>query len=324
MAMYQKDFFHTDTVEPHKQRTKDILAGHPEIRKLIGRNPFSFILVLFVVLLQFTIAFVLKDQVWWTALIVAFIIGAFANHCLFVLIHEAAHKLIFKKSSLNIVAGIIADLPNVVPSSVSFRSYHLKHHSFQGNYKLDADLPSRWEARLIGNTPFGKILWEILFPVFQALRPPRLKEIKFINGWTAVNMIIVFGIDVIVIIFLGWTSILYLVFSFAFSIGFHPLGARWIQEHYLVNPPQETYSYYGPLNILALNVGYHNEHHDFPSIPWNRLPELKKLAPEWYDNLVYHKSWFKLWIRFLFDPKISLFSRMERTNRGTGTVSADV
>lgn len=321
MSAGKKDFIHSDSPEPHKARTKEIIKNHPEIRELIGRNHFSFVLIVFVVCIQITIAFVLRDQPWWPALIIAYLVGAFANHCLFVLVHEAAHNLIFKKKSLNLISGIIADLPNVVPSSVSFRSYHLKHHSFQGNYNLDADLASRWEAKLIGSGFIGKVFWEIFFPVFQGLRPPRLKEIKFINGWTIFNMIVVFAFDILVVYYLGWTAFLYFVFSFFFSIGFHPLGARWIQEHYIVNPPQETYSYYGPLNTVALNVGFHNEHHDFPSIPWNKLPAIKKSAPEWYNNLVFHKSWFKLWLRFLFDPNISLFTRIVRENRGGETIS---
>jgi sphingolipid delta-4 desaturase len=97
----------------------------------------------------------------------------------------------------------------------------------------------------------------------------------------------------------------------------HPLGARWIQEHYLTHSvEQETYSYYGNFNVVAFNVGFHNEHHDFPSIPWNKLPEIKKTAPEYYDNLYYHKSWTKLFFRFLFDREISLFNRILRKERG--------
>jgi sphingolipid delta-4 desaturase len=79
---------------------------------------------------------------------------------------------------------------------------------------------------------------------------------------------------------------------------------------------QETYSYYGPLNAVAFNVGYHNEHHDFPSVPWNRLPELKKAAPDYYDTLKSHHSWTKLFLRFLFDKNISLYSRTMRHERG--------
>ena len=75
--------------------------------------------------------------------------------------------------------------------------------------------------------------------------------------------------------------------SLFFSVGLHILGARWIQEHYLLHPPQETYSYYGPLNLVAFNVGYHNEHHDCPSIPWNKLPTIRKIAPEFYENLLF-------------------------------------
>lgn len=316
MTSEKIDFSYSDQPEPHKQRTKDILKAHPEIRKYIGRNPFSLAIIIFVVGMQLTIAYLLSGQPWWLMLIAAYLIGAFANHALFVLIHECSHNLIFKGKTLNIIASIIADIPNTLPSAVSFRSYHLKHHSFQGHYDLDADLASRWEAKLIGNSILGKAFWELFFPVFQALRPPRLKEIKFMNFWTIINWIIVFGIDALVIIYLGPISFLYLFLSFFFSIGFHPLGARWIQEHFLTKPPQETYSYYGVLNIPALNVGYHNEHHDFPSIPWSNLRKVKAAAPEFYDYLYYHKSWFKLWLNFLFKSKYSLYTRMLRTTRG--------
>ena len=318
------DFHYSDFPEPHKERTKQILKAHPEVRNLIGRNPVSAVITILVVTLQFMIAYLLADQSWWMTIIVAFFIGAFADHALFVLIHEASHNLIFKNRTLNTIFGIISDLPKVVPSYVSFKSYHLKHHSFQGDYYLDADLASKWEAKLIGNTFIGKAFWELFFPFFQAFRTARLKEIEFINIWVVINWILVFTVDALIIIYFGWIAFLYLVFSLVFSIGLHPLGARWIQEHFLVAPPQETYSYYGPLNIPALNVGYHNEHHDFPSVPWNKLPQIRKIAPEFYDTLVYHKSWVKLWLRFLFDPDLSLYSRMVRANRaGLGLMQSE-
>jgi sphingolipid delta-4 desaturase len=102
------------------------------------------------------------------------------------------------------------------------------------------------------------------------------------------------------------------VFAFLFSIGLHPVGARWIQEHYTYDFDQETFSYYGPINRLALNMGYHNEHHDLPSIPWNNLPKLRAIAPEFYGVLKYHSSWSRLVLQFIFDRRYSLYSRVER------------
>jgi sphingolipid delta-4 desaturase len=317
------DFHYSDFSEPHKARTKEILLKHPDVRKLIGRNPASFIIIIVVVVLQIFLAYLLRNEQWWTALLAAYLIGAFANHSLYVMIHEAAHNLIFKNRTANFWSGIAADLVNIAPGAISFRTYHLKHHSFQGVYDLDADLPSRWEAKLIGNSSVKKSLWLLFFPVFQAFRPIRLKEIQFASKWTFINWFFVFLMDALVIFFFGWNSFLYLVFSFFFSIGLHPLGARWIQEHYLIKPPQETHSYYGKLNIPAFNVGFHNEHHDLPSIPWNNLPKLKSQAPEFYNNLFFYRSWVKLFFKFIFDPQFSLFSRMIRANRGGVAVSVE-
>ena len=306
------DFYKSKTLEPHQSRTKAILEDHPEIRSLIGRNPYSFLLILGLVVLQFAVAIAVADSSWWLVLLLAYTIGGVSNHALFVLIHDACHKLIFKGSAANKWSAILANLPGIVPSAVSFQIYHLKHHSFQGDYEKDADMPGKWEAKLVGITPWGKAVWLLFHALFYAARPLRLRGISFFSGWTVINVLVVFACDAAILLLFGPKALIYMLASTLFSLGLHPLGARWIQEHFVFNPPQETYSYYGPLNTVALNVGYHNEHHDFPSIPWNRLPQVRAMAPEWYNSLAYHTSWTKLLFRFLSDPKVSLFSRIER------------
>ncbi|HLX91512.1 MAG TPA: fatty acid desaturase [Puia sp.] len=312
----KSDFIYSAECEPHRIRTKQILKQHPEIRTLIGKNPKTIFAIVGIVVLQVAMSGLVARQPWWVVLLAAYLLGAFADHALFVMIHECAHKLLFKSQSANRLAGILANLPQLLPSSVSFERYHIKHHSFQGIHELDADLPNRWEARLINNYFIGKVIWLLFYPLFQVFRISRLKEIKPFDKWIALNFAaeIVF-IAAIWFIF-GPKAIIYLLASFFFSVGLHPLGARWVQEHYLTYKDQETYSYYGNLNTVAFNVGYHNEHHDFPSIPWNRLPKIRKTAPGFYNTLYYHTSWFKLFFRFLFDKEISLFSRVIRKERG--------
>ena len=311
------DFIHTTTSEPHRFRTKEILKEFPDMRKLIGKNPLSFLAILGLVGSQMVLCILLAEQPWWAVIATAYLIGAFADHGLFVLIHECAHRLIFKKPEANRISGILANIPLIFPSSVSFEMYHIKHHSFQGIHELDGDLPNYWEAKLINHYFIGKVIWLFFYPLFQLFRIQRLKEIQPFNKWVALNWFVQILFFALIAYFFGTKSVLFLVLSFFFSVGLHPLGARWIQEHYLTHgKEQETYSYYGLLNRVSFNVGYHNEHHDFPSVPWNKLPEIRKKAPAHYNSLSYHSSWTKLFIRFLFDQEISLFSRLVRNNRG--------
>jgi sphingolipid delta-4 desaturase len=233
------------------------------------------------------------------------------------MIHECAHHLLFKRKSWNYLAAIAANFPHVLPSAISFSRYHIKHHSFQGIPELDGDLPYAWEARFFSRSIFHKSAWLLLYPIFQSIRIIRIKEIKPVDKWIALNFFLQLGFDVAVFLLIGPKAFCFLLLSFFFSVGLHPLGARWIQEHYMVNgSTQETYSYYGPMNVFAFNVGYHNEHHDFPSVPWNRLPQLRATAREYYDRLESHRSWSKLLLRFLTDKNVSLFSRTVRSNRG--------
>jgi len=313
------DFQYRDEREPHHLRTRAILAEHPEVRSLIGRNPMTALIMLGIVAAQMLMAWWLRDAAWWVIGLAAFCIGAFASHALFVVIHECTHQLVFTRRRANLITAILANLPQLFPSAISFSRYHLKHHAHQGDYTLDADLPSRWEARLIRHYAVGKALWLLLFPVFQATRVGRLREIAMVDRWVVANWIVQIVFNVVVWQVMGPRAVGFLGLAFLFSIGLHPLGARWIQEHYLAHGTQETYSYYGPLNRLALNVGYHNEHHDFPSVPWNRLPALRAAVPQAYDTLVAHTSWTGLLLRFLFDQELTLFSRMVRNSKRAGT-----
>jgi sphingolipid 4-desaturase/C4-monooxygenase len=62
-------------------------------------------------------------------------------------------------------------------------------------------------------------------------------------------------------------------------------------------------------------VGYHNEHHDFPSIPWTRLPALRALAPEFYDTIPSHPSWPMVIINFIRDTEVGMFARAKRLSK---------
>lgn len=161
-------FFHqSEFDQPHPSRARAIIKAHPEVRRLMVRNPYTALIATSLVIMQSAIAYgmgTLGFGYWWLSLLIAYCVGAFANHANYVIIHDATHNLILRSKSWNKMVAIIADLPNLTPGAMGFRVYHLKHHSHQGDYEYDADLANHWEARLVGNKWYRKALWLMLFP----------------------------------------------------------------------------------------------------------------------------------------------------------------
>jgi sphingolipid delta-4 desaturase len=122
----RNSFVLSDKSNPHRIRAKKILENHPDIRKLIGKNPNTFIVIVGLVVLQVLLTCLVADQSWWIIFGAAYLVGAFIDHALFVMIHECAHRLLFKKPEANRLAGIFANMPQIFPSSVSFERYHIK------------------------------------------------------------------------------------------------------------------------------------------------------------------------------------------------------
>jgi sphingolipid delta-4 desaturase len=194
---------------------------------------------------------------------------------------------------------------------MSFRTYHLLHHSHLDEYDYDADLAFHWEARLVGNSPLRKALWLFVFAAIEVVRPLRIQR-SFAAPWVVANVIAIVFTNLLIWLWCGTTGLGYILLSTFFGVGLHPLGARWIQEHYTFVAGQETYSYYGILNRLAFNIGYHNEHHDLVRVPWVHLPKVKELAPEFYDHLHAHRSLTRVLMQWIFDPKLDLYARITR------------
>lgn len=315
------EFEHTKTEDPHVQRRRDILKAHPEVKNLLGNYRPTAICIILIVSAQLIGASYFSQFSWPLVVGFAYIFGAFFAHALFVMIHECCHNLVFKKSISNRFAAIFCDIALLVPSAMGFRKYHLIHHRHMGEYSYDPDIASKFESSLVGNGPIRKALWLGLFFVSQSLRPIKVKHYSPLDFWSVLNTILILGANIIIYFVLGPKALLYLGLSTVFGLGLHPLGGRWIQEHFITKQGQETYSYYGVLNKLTFNVGFHNEHHDIMNIAWVNLPKLKSIAPEFYTPLKSYTSWTKLVLEFIFSPKLSSYSRIVRPDRHPRKIS---
>jgi len=56
LSSVPEGFAYSPEPEPHKARTQAILREHPDVRKLIGRNPYSFLAIVALVAVQIAAA----------------------------------------------------------------------------------------------------------------------------------------------------------------------------------------------------------------------------------------------------------------------------
>ncbi|TFK41467.1 dihydroceramide delta(4)-desaturase [Crucibulum laeve] len=312
-----KDFLWLMTEEPHRSRRMEIMRAHPEVTKLMGHEPLTKWVVLGVVSLQIAMAISLRHTPVLSPLFVfcAYAIGGTANHNLFLAIHEITHNLAFPGIAPNKLLAIFANLPIGIPYSAAFKQYHIEHHKFMGQDGIDTDLPTRLELLLLNNV-LGKVFFATFQILFYALRPTFVRA-QTLTKWHALNFLVEVIFDYGLVSMFGARPLIYMIMSSFFAGSLHPCAGHFIAEHYLWDGmEQETFSYYGPLNVLAYNVGYHNEHHDFPSVPWTRLPALRALAPEFYDNIPSHPSWPMVIVNFIRDNEVGMFARAKRVGKG--------
>ena len=205
--------------------------------------------------------------------------------------------------------------------------YHLTHHKSLGVDGLDTDLPTSLEAFFLDSV-LGKAFFCTFQIVFYAIRPMMVYQLP-LTQIHCFNIAAQVTFDYLIVQYAGASSLAYLIMSSFLAGSLHPCAGHFIAEHYVFEKPTnvaknssnpipvpETFSYYGPLNILTYNVGLHNEHHDFPAIPWTRLPVLHEKAKEFYADLPHHKSWTWVIWHFIWDREVGMWCRVKRKEGG--------
>jgi sphingolipid delta-4 desaturase len=189
----------------------------------------------------------------------------------------------------------------------------MEHHKYQGVDGIDTDLPTRIEGLLFNSVP-GKMFFATFQILFYAIRPMMVRFQQLTN-FHFLNIAYIFAFDYVLYLLFGPGAVVYLLASTLIAgSAIHPCAAHFFAEHYVFTGVSETYSYYGILNRLCFNVGYHNEHHDFPNIPGSRLPALRALASDYYQTLPSHESWVMVTWKFLSDPQVSAWNRVKRVH----------
>lgn len=313
------EFYHTSGPEPHQFRRAAILKKYPEVRTLFGYDRKIAIVTFCIVLLQIFISVFMQQHFGslesysvlqgLSFFMLSYLIGGTLAHWSSMTIHEAAHNTAAKTVWGNRLVGLLANTIMIIPAAMSLRKHHPHHHVNMGVLSKDQDIPRQWIMQWVGNSRLRKFLWVTFYTLFAVVGTGRLGKQ---NKYEVLNLIYQIIVNSMVYFFIGPTAFAYLALSMFLGHSLNPISAHFIHEHYTIDPEQETYSYYGPINWITFNVGYHTEHHDFMNIPGTRLPELRKIAPEFYDSIVSHKSWLWIHFNFIFSEKLGHFSRVTR------------
>lgn len=328
MALVSQRYM-ADDARHHNDLRRRVLDAHPEAVDLIGPDWRTALFAVLMLALHWALAWGVSLTSWWVAFLAAFVFGQTIYHSAGTLIHENAHRLVFRNTKARFAYDVLTEM--IVTSfgyQLIYQHNHVtSHHAYLGDYERDyehedayyvaartryrAAHPIRYRAMTIGIMalhllPFTFVTDALIMPRLlgratglpardrmrksPATRPPRGE----LYALAFVSLIVNIGLFA-VFGFLGW---LYHVWSMSMISGRWGASVRGqiLSEHFggdIEHPTRSTY-WWG--NLIFYNIGYHVEHHTFPGVPWTRLPKLRAVAPDAFNvgsDLNYYDYWWK-------------------------------
>jgi fatty acid desaturase len=228
-----------------------------------------------------------------TVVVALFVIGARQLGCA-ILMHEAAHRSLFRSRALNDWAGNWLAAYPVWLDVAPYRSYHLQHHKHTWT-ALDPDLSlaqpfpvtPRSFARKLWRDLSGQTGWKRAVATYKRdLGKSRGKVKRDRSGWLALRgVVLTNGVLLGVLAALGRPE-LYLLWVAAWLTTFSlVMRIRSIAEHAMIDDPADPLgntrttlaSWWERLLLAPNRVNYHLEHHLMMAVPHYNLPRMHRL-----------------------------------------------
>ena len=312
----------------HNEMRKAAMTAHPELRDVAGSDPRTVWALPVLLAVRWGIAWAVSDAAIWVIFLAAFVPGQLAIHAAGSLVHETAHKLIYRtpRAKLGFDMGLEWILGSYGKQLIYQHEHITSHHPFIGDYERDYEhedicaFQSRMRLRsdrplvqhfLTGFTlflhalPLGFLIGDEVLPRLNAWitgRPQKDPERRVESTKPPVwQMRLFIGVSILsnltLLALLGPWALLYHLWAlslFLGKFGIWNLGQS-LSEHEGTNDQAPSRSTYGPINWILFNTGYHNEHHTFPNVAWTRLPVLTRAAPEVF-NVKAEKTYAGYWL----------------------------
>jgi fatty acid desaturase len=228
-----------------------------------------------------------------TVVFAIFVIGARQLGCA-ILMHEAAHRSLFRSRELNDWAGNWLAAYPVWLDVAPYRSYHLKHHKNTWT-DLDPDLAlatpfpitPRSFGRKVWRDLSGQTGWKRAVATFKRdLGKSQGKVKRDGSGWRALRGVLTTNALLLGALSLAGHAELYLLWVVAWFTTFSlVMRIRSIAEHAMIDDPADPLgntrttiaSWWERLLLAPNRVNYHLEHHLMMAVPHYNLPRMHEM-----------------------------------------------
>ena len=197
-------------------------------------------------------------------ILIAVWLRAFLHTGMFIIIHDSIHGVVSKNRRLNDFLGYVAAFLYAILPYQTLAENHRIHHRYPAT-ELDPDFYQEnphsfwlWYASFMKDYQKGNQFWILFW------------------GMTVIFWILIFlGIS-IPNIFLFWVIPIIIsslqLFTFGIYLPHRPQSEGYSDRH---RAKSSNYSMWLSF-VTCYHFGYHWEHHQYPNLPWYKLPLVRK------------------------------------------------